>query len=280
MNGSSGSAPLRLGPPTSGFKHDQLERGEGRLAEHQIDVTARHPGGVVKRLIIECKDWQATVEKDTLDTLVGVRDQLEADAAVVVTTLGFSEGAGQVAVDEGIAMVILRPFTAADQDRFVKKIVLEGNYFLPSFSDFDFDFADDAAFVKDKTYTFDFDGSARLHHLDGTPAETIGEILQANTAGMTAGESEFEVDLPGGRLLPTLEGDQLPITAMRWKETVHHAQTTNVIEKDGEPCLVMEQLDSDGQVEHGRMVVDQDLYGWEIDHDGRVIPKGELGPNQ
>jgi len=102
-----GTAYERLGAvvlATLGWQdvqHDTLAAGEGRLTEHQLDVTARHPAGEIRRLIIECKDWNAEVGKGVLDTLVGVRTQLGADAAAaVVTTVGYTEGAVTVAVDE------------------------------------------------------------------------------------------------------------------------------------------------------------------------------------
>jgi hypothetical protein len=61
--------------------HDTRLRPAGRRAEHQLDVTASHPDGSVKRLLVECKDWNKPVGKGTLDALVGVRDQLNFDAA-------------------------------------------------------------------------------------------------------------------------------------------------------------------------------------------------------
>jgi hypothetical protein len=93
-----------------GVVHDMTDSVEGKLAEHQLDVTARHPSGEIKRLIVECKDWDVVVGQDTLDHLVGVQAQVEADAAAVMTTKGYTGGAIKVAVDEDIAMLRLRPF--------------------------------------------------------------------------------------------------------------------------------------------------------------------------
>jgi linoleoyl-CoA desaturase len=82
-----GFAPKKAGTPyeriaaivlaTLGWhdvSHDVVERPVGRRAEHQLDVVARDPSGKVGRLIVECKDYSATVGEGTLNTLVGVRD--------------------------------------------------------------------------------------------------------------------------------------------------------------------------------------------------------------
>lgn len=89
-------------------RHETKVRPEGRRAEQRLDVTATHPDGSVRRLLVECKDWNKEVGKGTLDALVGVRNQAGFDTAMVVTTKDFTAGAIDVAVDEGIAMVILR----------------------------------------------------------------------------------------------------------------------------------------------------------------------------
>jgi len=49
-----------------------------------------------------------------------------------------------------------------------------------------------------------------------------------------------------------------------------------VVEGKGEPCLVVEQLDADGEPERARLVVDQALYARDIADDGTVSPRGDL----
>src|SRR5262245_56053535 len=94
--------------------HDTKVRPNDRQALHQLDVTAEHPDGTVRRLLVECKDWDKNVGKGTLDALVGVRGQAGFDAAMVVTTVGFTAGAVAVAVDEDVAMVVLREYQRDD----------------------------------------------------------------------------------------------------------------------------------------------------------------------
>src|SRR5579872_4218688 len=64
--------------------HDVTVKPIGKTAGHQLDVVAEAPDGQLKRLIIECKDYATDVKQGVLDTLVGVRQQVGADAAAVV----------------------------------------------------------------------------------------------------------------------------------------------------------------------------------------------------
>jgi len=63
--------------------HYVSEQPVGRCAEHRLDVVAHDSAGVVGRLIVECKDYSKTVGEGTLNTLVGVREQLGAKAAAM-----------------------------------------------------------------------------------------------------------------------------------------------------------------------------------------------------
>jgi Restriction endonuclease len=83
------------------IQHDTREGIEGKRAKHQLDVTARQPTGLVKRLIVECKDWDKKVGKSTLDALVGVLGQLNVNDGAVVTTKDLSRlGCGEVCLLE------------------------------------------------------------------------------------------------------------------------------------------------------------------------------------
>jgi hypothetical protein len=63
----------------------RLEQVSGRRAKHQLDVICRRADSSVRRLIVECKDWKNVVERDVVDRLVGVRNQVNADAIAIVT---------------------------------------------------------------------------------------------------------------------------------------------------------------------------------------------------
>jgi hypothetical protein len=95
--------------------HDTTERPPGRLADHQLDVTARDLSGDVRRLLVESKDWSKTVGQGTLNTLVGVRFQVGADAAAIVITQGYKERGRLVAADGDVALLRLRAFDPENQ---------------------------------------------------------------------------------------------------------------------------------------------------------------------
>lgn len=263
-------------------QHDLIERRKGRLAEHQIDVQATHPSGEVQRMIVECKDWAETVGKETLDTLVGVRDQLEveADAAAVVTTVGFKEGARRVAADEDIAMILLCPPREEDEGRFIKRVELVFDYFFPRLTAADVKLREDHGLPSGSNLRFAVDGDTRLRHLNGRPAELFEDLFKTHSTPMADGEGDFHhaVDFPDGRLLRATDGADLPISELSWTEEVTKVKNRQVIEREGDPCLVLEQLDSDGEPFSGRMLVDKDLYAWDIAGDGAVSRRGDIAP--
>lgn len=80
-----------------------------------------------------------------------------------------------------------------------------------------------------------------------------------------------------GRLLQVVGNDPVAISALAWTETVHRNTHATVIETEGDPVLVVERLGDDGRLSK-RIVVDDDLYAWEIDDAGEVIRRGLLAP--
>jgi restriction endonuclease len=257
--------------------HDQREQGAGRRATHQLDVIGRHPGGEVQHLIVECKDWNKTVGKTTLDALAGVRRQIGADGAAVMTTQGYSAGAIAVAADEDIALLRLRHFDPDKPEHYVKRISLTIVAAASSYSDVNVEIAANRL-PAGTALQAQVPTSDRLSHLDGTPAETLKEVLEGNGAKIDAeaGPYERHVSFSGGRLLNVGDGPPLQIDGLSWTETVHRSPHTTVREAQGEPLLVLEQLDEHGDLDSGRMVVDRDLFAWDIDADGNVRPRGVL----
>jgi hypothetical protein len=256
--------------------HDARESAEGKRAKHQLDVTARHPNGTIARLLVECKDWDKAVGKGTLDTLVGVRGQINADAAAVVTTVGYKKGAIAVAVDENVALLRLRAFDPEDPVTYVKTVTIELTMYGAIRSDLNVALAP-GQLLPAGPQRFSMATSAKLQMSDGTPAETIEELFKAHAAPMEEGVFEQRAEFEDGRLLELDGGERLSISAVTWTETV--SATTQTIETtgEGEPVLVLEQLDENGDLDSGRVVVDRELYAWEIDTSGNVTPRGQLG---
>jgi Restriction endonuclease len=253
--------------------HDTVEHPRGKRARHELDVTARHPDGHVRRIIIECKDWETTVGKGTLDALVGVRSQVGADAAAALTTCGFTKGARAVATDEEVALVVLRRFNPAAPDLYVESIRIGLDFYAPIRSDVGVEVLADSM----TPLGMRLRGTDRLLLLDSSPAETIHEVLMAHLSPMKEGVYHQRAEFPDGRLLPTVDGSRIAIGALHWTETMRKSSMTHTLKAVGTPELVLEQLDQDGAVDHGQMIVDRDLYAWDIDLAGHVVRRGGVG---
>ncbi|MDQ3641245.1 MAG: restriction endonuclease [Actinomycetota bacterium] len=262
--------------------HDTVERPDGKVARHQLDVTARHPDGEVGRLLVECKDWNKTVGKGTLDALVGVRNQVGADGAAAVTTVGFKAGARAVAVDENVALVRLRPYNEEeDAGRFVERVEIKLNVSVPSIDNLSVTYDAAGDLPSRSTVQVHLGSGTSLLHRDGTPAETVEEVIAANSAPLgEEGVFERHVDFAEGRLLIAVDRTPIPLLGLGWTETVHVVEETVVTERKGQPCLVLEQLDEDGEAFRGRLFVDEHLSAWEVNDDGIIGPRRSLLPPQ
>jgi Restriction endonuclease len=258
--------------------HDTSETAPGKRAAHQLDVTGCDPSGLAKRLIVECKDWDQVVDQATIDKLVGVRAQLGADAAAVITTKGYTAGAIAVAVDENIGLWRLRPFDPDNPEPYVKQITLTVIAVVSTYSDVTVEVPENRFPPGTPTQARAWTGD-RLLYGDGSPAETLQEVLEGQRAKLDdeGGPSySRQISFSDGRLLPVEGGDPVPIAGLSWTETVHRSPHTTVTEAQGEPVLILEQLDDNGELESGQMVVDRELFAWDIDADGNVRPRGSL----
>lgn len=254
-------------------EHQTKLRPEGRRAEQRLDVTATHPDGSVRRLLVECKDWNRDVGKGTMDALVGVRDQAGFDAAMAVTTKGFTTGAIDVAVDEHIAMVILRE--VRPDDNFVMGYRFE---LVP----WGHDWSNVQFLVSAETESFDgqpghMNTGDHLLHPDGTAAETLAEIFQSKSVSWQEGEFDQEVRFEDGRMAVTSGGQSIAIIGIKWTETAYKSSPlVGEGHESGKPCLVVEQLDDFGAPDSSRLFVDRHLNAWDIDADGSVVARGGL----
>ncbi len=258
--------------------HDVTETPAQRLASHQLDVTCHHPTGEVERLIVECKDWNRTVGEATLNQIVGVRAQTGADAAMVITTQGFTAGAIAVGVDEDIALVRLRAFDHSNPVPYVKTITLTIVMVGSTHTDLKVHVMPGHSMPSDASTRVSAWTGDPLLHLDGSPAETLMDLLAEHGAKIDdeVGSRPRSVAFPDGRLLPVSGGDPIALGGLSWTETLHRSPHTTTTEAQGEPMLVLEQLDEHGALDSGQIIVDQELYAWNIDSDGRVTPRGSL----
>jgi hypothetical protein len=255
--------------------HEATECTVDRRTKHQLDVTARHPAGEVRHLLAECRDWGKMVDKPTIDGLIGLRTQAGADVVAAVTTKGFTKDARLLAAKEEVMLVCLRPFGKEDADRFVKRIEMTFVFHMPAYSDFDIELMSNHGSMRGVQFQIAFDED-HLLALDGSPAETASEILCASDPPMKEGVFRQRATFHKGRLLQVVGNEPVAISALGWTETVHRDTHTTVIETAGDPVLVIERPGGDSRVPSKRIVVDDDLYAWEIDDEGEVIHRGPL----
>ena len=213
-----------------------------------------------------------------MDALVGVRAQIgPGTAAAMVSMKGYTAGAVSVAADEDVALVRLRPFDEATAGPFVRRVEIEIRPLVPQFSDWGIEVWPDHGWPPDATPSIHIDAAQHLLHLDGSPAERVFDVLQHNSGPCEMGSFPRRAEFTDGRMVPTLEGRPLPIRTLTWTETNRASAPTRVVrEMEGQPVLVVEELDQAGSVASGRVVVDDDLYAWDIDDGGRVVPRGLL----
>jgi Restriction endonuclease len=255
-------------------RHDTRLRPNGRRTTHQLDITATHPDGSVRRLLVECKDWNKDVGKGTMDALVGVRNQAGFDAAMAVTTKGFTSGAVDVAVDEDLAMVILRE--VRPDDHFVMGFRIEIVPVGHDWSNVQFLVAEENDPGGGRPHFMSTDD--HLLNPDGTTAERLLDVLHSQGGGgWDPGTFDREIRFEGGRIAPTSDGGQLSIVGMKWTETIS-ASSPMISEKNetGQPCLVVERIDDKGEAQDGRLFVDRHLNVWDIDPTGEVVPRGRF----
>lgn len=104
--------------------HDLTLRGDGKKTPHQIDVIIER-GKLLKRVLVECKDYDAKVGIGIVRDFFGAISQIKPDEAFVVTTEGFTRGARSFAEEEGIKLAILRGFTENDWNGRIRKIHIQ-----------------------------------------------------------------------------------------------------------------------------------------------------------
>lgn len=106
--------------------HDLKLAGTDPDVKHQIDVTVEI-AGTMKRVIIECKDFDGSGDKIGLDIVRSFRsviEDTEADEGIVITCNGFTEDAQKYARSKGIKLAVLRLFETRDMGGRITKVIL------------------------------------------------------------------------------------------------------------------------------------------------------------
>ncbi|MEW6774686.1 MAG: restriction endonuclease [Bdellovibrionota bacterium] len=106
--------------------HD-LELSGDSGVKHQIDVTVRSKEGNLRRILIECKDFDVSGDKVGLDIIrnfSAVVDDIHPDESIILTCNGFTRDAQKFAKHKGIKLAVLREFKESDWEGRIKSIHL------------------------------------------------------------------------------------------------------------------------------------------------------------
>ena len=253
--------------------HDQTERADGRRADHQLDITCHDRAGKVRRLLIECKEWDtADVGQDEMIKLHAVRDEIGASDAAMITKRAFTKGARDTAADHDLAMLRLRAYDPeVDDGTWVKRVSINLNISMPVREQV-------AVLVDDEWRDAKELGIWAESWMDVLDAAgtRIGNVEGLFLKGMVIHKSDgvtrkgFGID--GDPV--QVEGFDGPvhIMGMQWNERLVTDTTQVASEAEGSPRLVLQQLDENGERTHGKVIVAEKLQAWSVQDDGRVLP--------
>ena len=246
--------------------HDIRLRGSGKRTKHQIDVDITWKGRR-ERTIVECRD-KTPGHKIGLDEARSFQTVISHLGArgVMVTTTDYTKGAKDLAADEGIDLMILRPFVEGDIEGRVMAVELQVTMLTPIHE------------------------SVRVGCPPGTPEGEIGNVTVAGTAVVVFGDEAGKtfsdlvmsmMDTSDGESTTTLTaersfdppivfddgGHQLSIAEIAVDYRVHATSFSQRIDAGDKIAeLVLRSLTGD----FDRVVFDKDLQKFELDDSGTV----------
>lgn len=261
--------------------HDCKLRGESDVA-HQIDVTVER-ASVKKRILVECKDFNVSGDKVGLGIIRdfwGVVDDVRPDAALVLSTEGFTKDAQKFAAARGIGLRILREYTTADDRNRIHEIHINIEFqwadnfrltvVIPN--------AEDAARLETDMQSA---GMSRLEVNRGEPIslnyqgaqpqllDFLQEKLKAAIIGSTGDTVVLRLEMPGATITVG-SGEPIPMVGMVLSyELATHIDTVKIVAESA-ARMILDAVDSD---EEDVLIFDSDLRSIEIDDDGVVLRK-------
>jgi Holliday junction resolvase len=255
-------------------RHDVRAAGPGKRTKHQIDVWIERDGEE-RLVIVECKHWAEEVGKEALDKLVGVRTQLEAAGALIVTTVGFTKGARDVAFDESIDLIRVTRFRdPEDWEGMVKEIHMRGTIGYSEVDNLSFRAADPSELKDLSEGDREFGPiSSEDRFLDsrGKPQESIGELIALIPQATDLGTHSRSLPLEPDRFFGLPSGRRLRVRALEWDEIVDEFNTEHRAgPRSQAQALVREVNPETDEATSKRAIFDHQLRRLRIDDDGNV----------
>lgn len=263
--------------------HDLKLRGDGKSTPHQIDVTIEH-ANVSKRVLVECKDYDAKVGISVIRDFFGAVFQIKPDEAFVVTTRGYTRGAKSFAEDEGIKLALLRSFKEEDWQERIKEIHIKGTAiamdtpkiaWVPANEDEMNNFyakanQDELNSVQgiDTTATFFYDSQGNQQDTIQTVLEPILNSFPRKANQPTVGQYEFD-----STKYVKMAGVLLGIKGFDYEFTCYEIVSETIVDAGEKIALLLFEV-IDGTLD--KVIFDQDLDKWAFNDDGEVIPKDSV----
>jgi len=255
-------------------RHDVRAAGPGKRTKHQIDVWVERDGEE-QLVIVECKHWSEEVGKEALDKLVGVRTQLEAAGALIVTTVGFTSGARDVAFDEEIGLVLVTRFRdPEDWEGMVKELRGRGTIGYSEVDNLVVRAADPDELQELEEGDREFGpflGEERFLDGGGALKESINELIDSIPPAKGLGTHPRSLQLARDRFFELPSGRRLRVHALEWDEIVGEFHTEHRIGPPSPAQVLVRQVDPEtGEETSKRAVFDHQLRRLRIDEDGNV----------
>jgi len=100
--------------------------------DHQVDVLTSHSLGIHEYLTaIECKHWNRKITKEAVIKAAYIRKEAGISKVVIVTTVGYTPDAVNVAKSEHVELLLLRTPTESDWEGRVRNIEISISITLP-----------------------------------------------------------------------------------------------------------------------------------------------------
>lgn len=252
-------------------EHDVKLRGDGKRTVHQIDVHVTR-GDKTRRVVVECrdKDEPNKIDLDEARSFATVARQLGA-TGVMVTTTGFTAGALDLAADEGLELLTLKPFLPADAEgrlvaidvmvRAVMPVVDAVRIIAPP---------GDQSEIADGEHLVSTDSAV----LSGSRADTLGDLL-ASLMVAPLGEPVPEGRQTSSRTFDppvelVTETGQLRIGELQLDYHVEESETSFRVDA-GQHVAALVLRTIDGELD--RVIWDEDLQRFIVDPTGLVAER-------
>ncbi len=175
------------------YRNSVIERdakifGHKTETNRQIDVAIRQKIGLQEILIIvECKDWSSKVDAPAVESFIGVKEDVRAHAAMMISPKGFSKAAVRLAKKANVNLYTLRE---------TRKESWPNGLLTPLVIDI-WELTPQALYVKDKDGSIKnlaTDTEAKLH-VNGeseVPVATFCRRIWDNNPNKEEGRADFE----------------------------------------------------------------------------------------